>query len=376
MAATSFWRRSFWRRFAALFGSTAGALAGSDAGAADLPQDQAEAMYHLYTGGGVIAQGPALLVRKSVADTVSLSGTYFVDMVSNASIDVVTQASKFKETRTEGGVGAQYAYRDALLGISGTRSKEPDYTATGLNLDATQDVFGGMTTVAIGYSRGWDTVLKHNDPGFSKAANHWQYRLGLTQILSPRWLASANFEAVSDDGYLQSPYRAARVFGALVPENDPTTRTSRAMTLRAVGDVSGESGPRSSVRASYRYFWDTWNIKAHTFELGYSRYIGERWLVDGFGRYYTQKKALFYFDNATVEETYVSRNRQLSDYVDYGLGGKVSYTAIQVPAKYEVKLNGSVELMKFNYHDFTDIRTGNPYSFSAAILEMFVSATF
>ena len=54
---------------------------------------------HLYRGGGVTADGPALLVRKSIADKVSLSGSYYVDAVSNASIDVVTTASPFKETR-------------------------------------------------------------------------------------------------------------------------------------------------------------------------------------------------------------------------------------------------------------------------------------
>jgi hypothetical protein len=377
VAATSarrFFARFFGRSFARVAGLLGGVLAGGAADAADLPQDEAEAMYHLYDGGGVIAQGPALLVRKSIADTVSLSATYFADIVSNASIDVVTQASKFKETRNEGGVGAQYVYRDSLLSISTTRSKEPDYTATGLNLDASQDVFGGLTTVSIGFSRGWDTVLKHNDSGFSQAANHWQYRLGLTQILTPRWIASANLEAISDQGYLQSPYRAARVFGALVPENDPNTRTSRALTLRAVGDVG--SGSRSAVRAEYRYFWDTWDIKASTLELGYSRYISDRWLVDGYGRYYTQTRALFYSDNATTESLYVSRNRQLGTYHDAALGAKVSYSAIRVPAKYEIKVNGALEVMKFNYEDYTDIRTGNLYSFTAGVVELTVSATF
>ena len=52
-----------------------------------------------FNGGGVAASGPALLVRKSIADTVSLTGTLYVDMVSNASIDVVTTASPFRETR-------------------------------------------------------------------------------------------------------------------------------------------------------------------------------------------------------------------------------------------------------------------------------------
>ena len=58
-------------------------------------------MAHIYNGGGVTAYGPALLVRKSIADKVSLTGTYYVDTVSNASIDVVTTASPYKETRNE-----------------------------------------------------------------------------------------------------------------------------------------------------------------------------------------------------------------------------------------------------------------------------------
>ena len=42
-----------------------------------------------YTSGGVTASGPAVLIRKSLLDRVSLTGSYFVDMVSNASIDVI-----------------------------------------------------------------------------------------------------------------------------------------------------------------------------------------------------------------------------------------------------------------------------------------------
>jgi hypothetical protein len=94
------------RWVAPLAGLLGGALPSTPVVAAALPEDSAEAMYHLYDGGGVTAQGPALLVRKSVFDKVSLTGTYYVDMVSNASIDVVTQASPFKETRKEYAVGA------------------------------------------------------------------------------------------------------------------------------------------------------------------------------------------------------------------------------------------------------------------------------
>ena len=339
--------------------------------AADLPEDRADAMVHVYDGGGVRAIGPALLVRKKFLDKVSLSASYYIDSVSNASIDVVTTASPYKENRSEYGFGLDYAVRDSIVTLALTSSKEPDYTADNTSIDVAQEVFGGMSTVSLGFSRGVDKVGK-KDIGFFDTATHWKYRLGLTQILTPTWLMSANFEALSDDGYLGSPYRVARVFGATVPERNPRTRTGRAVKFRVIGDV----GSRSAVRAEYRYYWDTWAIRAHTVEFGYSRYFGDAWLVDASLRYNTQQHALFYSDNATLETTYVSRNRQLGTFNSLGLGGKVSYTAARVQGKYEVKLNGSYERVRFKYSDFTDIRTGSAYSFDANVLQLFVSATF
>ena len=45
-------------------------------------------------------------------------------------------------------------------------SHEPDYTANTGSLDVTQEVFGGMTTVALGFTRGGDKVEKHDSPEF------------------------------------------------------------------------------------------------------------------------------------------------------------------------------------------------------------------
>ena len=353
-------------------GLLGGVLAVGGARAVTLPEDSAEVMYHLYKGGGVTASGPALLVRKSLADRVSLSAQYYVDAVSNASIDVVTTASPFKEKRTEYGFSADYAVRDSLITLSTTSSKEPDYTADAASLDVSQETFGGMTTVNLGFTRALDRVGKRGDAAFFDYAKHWQYRLGVTQILTPQWLMSANLEAISDDGFLGNAYRAARVFGATVPERNPRTRTSRALKFRLIGDL----GSRDAARAEYRYFWDTWAIKAHTVEGGYSRYFGDHWLADAFVRVYSQNKALFYSDNATEQTTYVSRTRQLSSFNSYSLGGKVAYTLKRVPGQYEIKANAAYEMVRFKFKDFTDLRTGSPYGFTANVLQMYVSATF
>jgi uncharacterized protein DUF3570 len=355
-----------------LLGLLGGLLAAGHARAVDLPEDKAEALVHSYTGGGVRANGPALLVRKSIFDKVSLSGTYYMDAVTNASIDVVTTASPYKETRHELGLSADYVYRDAQITLGAMTSHEPDYVANTGSIDMTQEVFGGMTTVALGFTRASDKVGKKNSPEFSDRARHWQYRLGVTQILTPRWLMSANFEALSDEGYLGSPYRSARVFGAFVPERNPRTRSGRAVKLRLVGDL----GNRDSMHLEYRYFSDTWDIKAHTAEIGYSRYFGQSWLADVFLRYYTQKHALFYSDNALSETTYVSRNRQLSTFNDMGLGAKLSYDLRRVPGRYDVKLNGTYEYTRFKFKDFTDVRTGELYGYGANIVQVYLSATY
>jgi hypothetical protein len=356
---------------APLAGLLGGVIAPGAAQAADLPEDRADAMIHVYDGGGVRAVGPAFLVRKKLLDKVSLSASYYIDSVSNASIDVVTTASPYKENRSEYGFSVDYAVRDSSMTLALTSSKEPDYTADYVSLDVAQEVFGGMSTVSLGYTRGADKVGKKGI-GFFDTATHWKYRLGVTQILTPTWIASANFEAMSDDGFLGSAYRVARVFGATVPERNPRTRTGRAMKFRVIGDI----GSRSAVRAEYRYYWDTWAIKAHTVEFGYSRYFGDAWLADASLRYNKQQHALFYSDNATTETVYVSRNRQLGSFNSLGLGGKLSYSAGKLQGKYEVKLNGSYEWVRFKYSDFTDVRTGSAYSFDASVLQLFVSATF
>jgi Protein of unknown function (DUF3570) len=362
-------------------GVIAGLLGASPARALTLPENRAEGMFHLYRGGGVTSQGPALLVRKSVTDRLALSASLFVDQVSNASIDVVTNASPYKERRNEYGVAADYLVREALVSVGLARSDEPDYKTKSASVDVQQEVFGGMTNISLGFSRAVDQVGRASDQVFFDNARHWQYRVGVTQILNPRWQASVNVEAVSDTGYLGNAYRTARVFGAVVPERHPRTRSSRAIRIGTVGRVgwfpqAGQADPRDALRADYRYFWDTWDIKAHTAEVGYSRSLGQSFLADGFVRYYKQSKALFYSDNAQADTTYLSRNRQLGTFNNLTVGGKLSYDWKAQPGVYDLKANLGLELLNVNYRDYTDVRTGQPYRLRAAVLQLFLTATY
>ena len=92
-------------------------------------------------------------------------------------------------------------------------------------------------------------------------------------------------------------------------------------------------------------------------------------------RYYTQTGAIFYSNDATTETVFLSRNRQLSTYNNGALGTKVQY-ALRRGGAYDLKLNGALEYTRFNFKDFTDVRTGELYSYSSVVFQLFLSATY
>lgn len=341
--------------------------------AAVLSEQRVDAMYHFYDGGGVRVTGPALLVRKNLADTVSLTGSYYADTVSSASIDVVTTASPFKEKRNEYSAGIDYLHGDSLMSLAVTKSEEPDYIADMLSMNYSQDIFGGMTTVTMAYSRGQDTVLETGDPTFTDYVNRYQYRLGLSQILTRTLRVSLDYEAIIDEGYLNSPYRVARIAGAGVDEQYPRSRESRAVALRTIKYLM----PQSSVRFEYRYFSDTWDITADTVEAGYSRNVSDTWLMELRYRYYSQNRASFYSDNFTQLQNFMARDKELSTFKSHAVGGKLTYTFQDRPAfVHKSTFNVAYDHVKFEYDDFTDTRTQAPYAFNANVIQLFLSAWF
>jgi hypothetical protein len=103
--------------------------------AAVLPEDRADVLYHRFDGGGVVIDGPSILVRKSIMDTVSISANYYVDNVSSASIDVVTTASAYKEQRIESSFSVEYLRDKTVLSLNYGQSDESDYSAKTASFD-------------------------------------------------------------------------------------------------------------------------------------------------------------------------------------------------------------------------------------------------
>jgi hypothetical protein len=365
---------------------TAGAPA---ARAAVLPEDRADVLYHRYDGGGVTIDGPSLLVRKKFAEKYSVSANYYVDMVSSASIDVVTTASPYKEQRTQGSFAFDMLNGKTQYSVSYTNSDENDYTANTATLDISQDMFGDLTTLSFGFSRGWDEVRKRGDPAFSEPVDRSSYRVGLSQILTPRLMMGLNYEVVTDEGFLNNPYRSVRYLdpGSAVgysyqPEVYPHTRTSAAAALNA----SYYLPYRAAVHGEYRYFTDTWGIDANTVEVGYTQPWGKRWIFELTYRWYDQSAADFYSDLFPMQDAqnFLARDKELSTFTSHMLGVGATYELPPLRWGFlqRTTLNFYYDRFRFEYDDFRDVRAGGApgteplYHFDANVFRLFFSGWF
>ncbi len=165
-----------------------------------------------------------MLVRKKLGESFSVTGNYYVDAISSASVDVVVSgASPYKENRQQESLSVDYLRGKSTWTAGYLTSKENDYKASTWSLGVSQDMFGDLTTVSFGYSRGSDVVRKTVDdgaggktldPAFRREVARHDYRVGVTQVLTRDLLLSMNFETVSEEGYLQNPYRSMRYLPA------------------------------------------------------------------------------------------------------------------------------------------------------------------
>src|SRR6185369_11645257 len=138
-----------------------------------------------YSGGGITVQGPSVLVRKTFGDSFSATANYYVDAITSASIDVVVSgASQYKERREQKSLSLDYMHGKSTWSLSYVNSAENDYKAGTWSLGVSQDMFGDLTTVSLGYSQGRDKVGSSVDPTFAEEVERRSYRLGVTQVLT------------------------------------------------------------------------------------------------------------------------------------------------------------------------------------------------
>jgi hypothetical protein len=354
--------------------------------AAVLPEERVDLLYHRYDGGGVVVDGPSVLVRKNVGDSVSVGLNYYTDNVTSASIDVKVRASEYTEQRDEYSVNVDYLRQKTTMSAGYTKSDESDYTAETYSLGISQDMFGDLTTVSMGMAYGENTVEDNTISDFSEDVEVRSYRIGISQIFTKSLIMAFTFETISDEGYLNNPYREVRFLnpdGSVGWQDEvyPRTRTSNAVALRG----SYYLPQRAAVHAGVRYFEDNWGIDATTYELGYTMPYEESWIFEARFRYHDQDKADFYSDLFPFRDAqnYLARDKELSEFTSTTLGAGASYEfGRSWSAIDRGSLNAHVDWIYFDYNDFSDLTKSGAvgdeplYDFDAWVTRLFLSIWF
>lgn len=355
-----------------------------------LAEDRADLMYHYYDGGGVTIDGPSLLVRKKFAEKYAVSASYYVDMVSSASIDVITTASPYNEERTQYGVGVEYLRGKVTYAAAFGNSSENDYEADTASLTISQDMFGDLTTVALSFSRGWDDVTRRGDAVFADEIDRRIYGVDISQIATRNLILGFTFETVAEEGFLNNPYRQVRYLDpdaalgyAYEFERYPRTRTGNAFSLRARWFMPH----RAALQGDYRYYSDTWGIDASTAGIAYTHPLRDDLMFDVHYRFHTQDAADFYSDLFAREnfQNFLARDKELASMQSQTIGFGVAWEF--EPSRFaflgKASLNLKYDRILFDYDDFRDLRktgiapgTEPRYSFGANVVRLFVSGWF
>lgn len=373
------------------------------AGSADvLPDDRADIFYSKYSGGGMDITGKSVLVRKKFSENFAVEANYFVDTVSGASVDVLSNASVIKDERKQKTGTVEYVHDKTTYSLSFINSTERDYISDTTHFSLSQDMFGDLTTLTLGFSRTRDRVGENNGSpdkpiiAWLGHADTRSYDAGLSQIFTKNLIGGLNLEVITDNGYLANPYRLIRYVDdsqkgySTASQIYPDTRTSTSIQ----GQAKYYLPYRAAVTGSYRYFRDTWGVRANTYELDYTHPIRNVWIFEGRLRYYKQQHASFYSDLFPYagSQNFTARDQDLATSDNTTIGAKVTYAFW--PEGWKIFKRGTATLdisrIQFKYLDFRDIRDYNNtpaggnyavgaeplYQFNATVLQLYISMFF
>jgi len=245
-----------------------------------------------------------------------------VDIVSAASanaLDVISHASAVNEA-----VGVEVTSRfdvtddDQLtsnitwhqeepfgsgsFGLGYSRALADDNAVLGVSAQATFDRFDYLQPNGERHGRRNRSALNGN--------------LNFSQLLSPTTVFDGSYGLTFQQGLLETSYNSVPVAGGMSRTGEvfPHSRTRHAVQARVAQHIPQS---RTTLRAAYRYYWDTFELSAHTAEVELHQYLLPRLIARGSFRYYTQTGVDFFTTAFTGPESLFRPRTADSDLAEF-----------------------------------------------------------
>lgn len=192
-----------------------------------------------------------------------------------------------------------HEFGDTTARLEYADSREDDYLSRGWSATVVRSFNRRNTELQLGASLVDDDI----QPAFFTQPRRKLTRdfiVGLTQVLGPNTVATANLTWGRSTGYLSDPYKLVQKSVEIAPgfplpltfpENRPGARSRRGGYLNIRHFFEGA---RASLDASYRFFDDNHGIASHTLEFAWLQRVGARLVVRPSLRSYRQGAADYY----------------------------------------------------------------------------------
>ncbi len=307
----------------------------------------------------------------------SVGGTYGVDIVSNASPDIVATASRrYDEIRNAGSLNADLKVGAARIGVDGSVSVEPDYIGRGVGASVSADLYNKQITPTLSYHLGFDILGRSGTPFsvFSRDIYTHTVDLGSSFVLSPSTIAVFGGTFSYIDGDTSKPYRHIPMFSAAIAPLIPRGATPELVsavreqpapleqvpTSRARFAVLGRLAHRfehGTLRADERLYADNWGLKSTTTDARYLHDLSKSLRLGPHLRFNAQNGVDFWQRTYVAPSTsqgfilpeYRTLDRELSPLVAVTAGGTVRWQLTELFAINVVAEGGYTQFLDAIY---------------------------
>jgi hypothetical protein len=266
----------------------------------------------------------SLLIQAPVAGEWLLGGTLTSDSISGASPAYHTSAlTNMHDKRHAIELSATRYFANASLTVGANVSSESDYLSRGLSVQGSLSSDSKNTTWTAGLGINHDVINPSNQIVDHETKRVTDLLLGVTQVITTHDIAQLNLGHSFGSGYFSDPYK--------VMDNRPRERNHTTLMARWNHHFEASGG---TLRSSWRYYTDSFGVKAHTLGFEYVQPLGQGWTVMPLLRLYTQTAARFYVDadpstdpfppNPPADAVYYTEDQRLSAFGARTVGLKVS----------------------------------------------------
>ncbi|MFC2100616.1 DUF3570 domain-containing protein [Bacteroidota bacterium] len=319
---------------------------------------------------------PAIIVivpfiKDSLLKTLKVD--FGIDAYTSASSDQIDPAtiSSASSKDGRGHISINLARNNLITGntwaYSVSGSMESDYNSIGIGMAYTKLSKDENREFGINGNAYFDTwivnipielrppTIKSKDDYPRKDRNSFSLSLDYSQVINKRMQMKITSDIVYQTGLLSTPFH--RVYFSdsyrVRTEELPDTRFKLPLGIRFNYFINSYV----IARTYYRYYFDNWNISAHTFNIELPVKMNSFFSIYPFYRYYTQTKSSYFkpYMKHLSNAPYYTSDYDLSDFESQLIGLGFRYAPIDGVLRYKNPLMGKRKItsMEIRYGHYT-----------------------